>query len=112
MVDEMLILRKLSELDEYYQQIKEFETISVADYAGSWKAQRIVERTLQMMIESCVDIAGHIISDQGFRIPKNYADTFSVLHENSILVDRLHLSLKKMAQFRNIIVHQYDKIDS
>jgi uncharacterized protein YutE (UPF0331/DUF86 family) len=112
MVDEMLILRKLSELDEYYQQIKEFETISVADYAGSWKAQRIVERTLQMMIESCVDIAGHIISDQGFRIPKSYADTFSVLHENSILVDRLHLSLKKMAQFRNIIVHQYDKIDS
>jgi uncharacterized protein YutE (UPF0331/DUF86 family) len=112
MVDEMLILRKLSELDEYYQQIKEFKTSSVADYAGSWKAQRIVERTLQMMLESCVDIAGHIISDQGFRIPKNYADTFSVLHENSILVDRLHLSLKKMAQFRNIIVHQYDKIDS
>lgn len=112
MVDEMLILRKLSELDDYHQQIKEFETISVADYASSWKAQRIVERTLQMMIESCVDIAGHIISDQGFRIPKNYSDTFSVLHENSILVDRLHLSLKKMAQFRNIIVHQYDKIDS
>lgn len=112
MVDEMLILRKLSELDDYYQQIKEFETISVADYTSSWKAQRIVERTLQMMIESCVDIAGHIISDQGFRIPKNYSDTFSVLHENSILVDRLHLSLKKMAQFRNIIVHQYDKIDS
>lgn len=112
MVDEVLILRKLSELDAYYQQIKEFESISVTEYSSNWKVQRIVERTLQMMIESCVDIAGHIISDQGFRIPKNYSDTFSVLHENSILVDRLNLSLKKMAQFRNIVVHQYDKIDS
>ena len=112
MVDEVLILRKLSELDDYYQQIKEFESISVIEYSSDWKTQRIVERTLQMMIESCVDVAGHIISDQGFRIPKSYSDTFSVLHENGILIDRLHLSLKKMAQFRNIVVHQYDKIDS
>jgi uncharacterized protein YutE (UPF0331/DUF86 family) len=74
--------------------------------------QRIIERTLQMMIETWIDVAGYIIADQGFRVPKSYSDTFSVLHENSILDDRLHLSLKKMAQFRNIVVHQYDKIDS
>jgi hypothetical protein len=49
-----------------------------------------------MMIESCVDVAGHIVSYQGFRIPKSYSDTFTVLHENGILIDRLHLSLKKM----------------
>ena len=42
MIDEVLILRKLAELEDYYQQIKEFETISVADYTSSWKAQRIV----------------------------------------------------------------------
>lgn len=112
MVDEALILRKLSELDEYCRQVQQFETITVDRYAGDWKIQRIIERTLQMMIETCVDVAGHIVSDQGFRIPKSYADAFTVLNENGILDDRLHLSLKKMAQFRNIVVHQYDKIDS
>jgi len=65
-----------------------------------------------MMIETCVDIAGHMISDMGFRIPKSYADTFAVLHENDILGENLYRSLMKMAQFRNIVVHQYDKIDS
>lgn len=65
-----------------------------------------------MMIETCVDVAGHIISDQGFRIPKSYSDTFSVLHEINILDEWLYSSLKKMAQFRNVVVHQYDKIDS
>jgi hypothetical protein len=78
------------------QQIKEFESTSVIEYSSNWKTQRIVEKTLQMIIESCVDVAGHIISDQGFRIPKSYSDTFTVLHENGILVDRLLLSLKKM----------------
>ena len=34
MVDKTLILRKLSELDEYYKQIKEFEKITVAQYSA------------------------------------------------------------------------------
>ena len=45
--------------------------------------------------ETCVDVAGHIISDQWFRIPKSYSDTFSVIHENNILDDWPYSSLKK-----------------
>jgi uncharacterized protein YutE (UPF0331/DUF86 family) len=112
MVDEALILRKLSELDEYYRQIKEYENITVDRYSGDWKIQRIVERTLQMMIETCVDVAGHIIADKQFRIPKSYADTFKVFHEEKILDDRLSAALGKMAKFRNIVVHHYDKVDA
>ena len=112
MVDDTLILRKLSELDEYYKQIAEYKKITVTQYSGDWKTQRIVERTLQMMIETCVDIAGHIISDKGYRIPKSYSDTFLVLMENDILSDRLFSSVEKMAKFRNIVVHHYDKVDA
>ena len=85
MVDETLVLRKLSELDEYYKQIREYKQITISLYSADWKIQRIVERTLQMMIETCVDLASHIIADQGYRIPKSYADTFKVLHEEKIV---------------------------
>jgi len=112
MVDETLILRKLSELDEYYKQIAEYKKITVTQYSGDWKTQRIVERTLQMMIETCVDVAGHIISDKGYRIPKSYSDTFLVLKENGILSDELFSSVEKMAKFRNIVVYHYDKVDA
>ena len=112
MVDETLILRKLSELDEYYKQIKEYVNITAAEYSGDWKIQRIVERTLQMMIETCVDIAGHIIADAGYRIPTSYSDSFKVLHEEKILSDKLFFTLEKMAKFRNIVVHHYDKVDT
>ncbi len=112
MVDEALILRKLAELDQYYKQLKEYENTTVDQYSDDWKIQRIIERTLQMMIETCVDIAGHIIADKGFRIPKSYADTFKVLLEEKILSRKLSAVMEKMAKFRNIVVHHYDKVDA
>ena len=111
MVDETLILRKLSELDEYYRQLNEYEKITVAQYSDDWKTPRIIERTLQMMIETCVDIASHIIADEGYRVPMSYSDTFKVLYEEKIVSSTLFNSLSKMAKFRNIVVHHYDKAD-
>jgi uncharacterized protein YutE (UPF0331/DUF86 family) len=110
-VDRTLVLRKLSELEEYLRQIKEYAGITAEQYSQDWKIQRVIERTLQMIIETSVDIAGHIISDKGYRIPSSYADTFRVLHENNILGKDLFAALEKMAKFRNIIVHRYDRID-
>lgn len=112
MVDKTLILKKLSNVEEYLKQIKEFSDISVKDYDANWKIQRIVERTLQIMIESCLDVAGHIISDAGFRAPETDVDMFRILTENGILKEKQLAALEKMARFRNIVVHDYAKIDS
>ena len=112
MVDEALILRKLAELDQYYSQLKEYKNTTADQYSDDWKIQRIIERTLQMMIETCADIAGHIIADKGFRIPKSYADTFKVLQEEKILDKKLYAVMEKIAKFRNIVVHHYDKVDA
>ena len=111
MVDRTLILRKLSNLEAYLAQIQEYTDISLDTYRNEWKTQRIIERTLQMMIETCSDIAGHIIADQKYRVPTGYADTFKVLEENQILDHSLGASLSKMAKFRNVVVHDYDVVD-
>lgn len=112
MVDEALLLRKISEVETYLVQVGEYRNIHLDEYQQDWKVQRIVERTLQMMIETCVDIAGHIISDKGFRIPLSYADAFKVLKENGLLSAQLCAHMEKMVKFRNVIVHQYDKVDA
>ena len=112
MVDETLILRKLAELEEYACQIEAFRAITIKEYREDWKSQRIIERTLQMMIETCVDIAGHIISDQKLRIPDSYADTFRVFNENDIMADDLCKTMEKISKFRNVIVHHYDRVDA
>ncbi len=112
MVDKDIILRKLSELETYYNQLQEFFGITIQNYREEWKTQRIVERTLQIMIESCADIASHIVSDKGMRAPTSYADTFKVLLENHVIDAGLFATMEKMAKFRNIVVHQYEEVDA
>jgi len=111
LVDKLLIGRKLTQLDTYLTQIREFSKVSITAYKSDWKMQRIVERTLQMLIELCIDIANHIISDEGMRLPSGYADTFTVLMEKKVIHRNLFKTMDKMAKFRNVVVHQYEKID-
>ena len=112
MVNKTLILKKLSELEDYCKQINEVSDVTVKEYQSDWKLQRIIERTLQMMIETCSDIAGHIISDRKYRVPNSYAETFEVLYENKILSQELFDTMQKMAKFRNVVVHHYDNVDA
>ncbi len=111
-MDKTLIMRKLAELDLYLEQVREFAPVSLDDYRKDWKTQRIVERTLQMMIETCVDVANHLVADRGMRVPTSYADTFRVLAENGAMTEELASVMEKMAKFRNIIVHQYEAVDA
>lgn len=112
MVDKAVILRKISELETCLKQVREYSGLTLKAYQSDWKTQRIVERTLQMAIETCADIANHIVSDRGMRAPTGYADTFHVLMENGIISEGLCSSMEKMAKFRNIIVHQYERVDA
>ena len=111
MVDKRLVGRKLAQIDTYLNQIREFSKISLSRYKTDWKTERIVERTLQILVEVCIDIANHIISDKEMRLPTGYADTFKVLEENKVIGKKLCERLEKMAKFRNVVVHQYETID-
>jgi len=112
LVDKTLVLRKVAELERYLEQVREFAEITLAAYKSDWKTQRVVERTLQMMIEACVDIANHMISDRGMRTPASYADAFKVLAENSVIDSELLVTMERMAKFRNVVVHQYEEVDA
>jgi hypothetical protein len=47
LVDKPLILRKLTELDEYLKQMGGFSSVTLEEYSRDWKVQRIVERILR-----------------------------------------------------------------
>ncbi|MBI5197508.1 MAG: DUF86 domain-containing protein [Nitrospirae bacterium] len=110
-MDKAVILRKLSELETYQNQIREYSGITAEDYKKDWKTRRIVERTLQILIECCADIANHIIADGNMRSPTGYSDTFRVLTENQVTGQDLGAIMEKMSKFRNVVVHQYEEVD-
>lgn len=77
MVDDILMMKKLASLLDYRQQLREYSETTVRQYRADWKVQRIVERTLQMMIELCTDIASHLISDLDLRTPQTLCRNLS-----------------------------------
>lgn len=64
-----------------------------------------------MGIEICIDICTHLISRNGYRVPEDYGDTFMVMSEVGALDSAFSEELKKMAKFRNRLVHLYWQVD-
>ena len=93
MVDRDLVLRKLSDLARYIDQVSEYRHISAEEYREDWKSQRIIERTLQVAIEACVDVASHVIADRGLPVPATYAEVFDVLGQAGLIDPELRVAM-------------------
>jgi uncharacterized protein YutE (UPF0331/DUF86 family) len=73
--------------------------------------QDIVERNLQLAIESVLDIGQHIIASSGWRLAEEYASVFTILHQHNVISSDLFSRLQGMAGFRNLLVHEYATVD-
>ncbi len=111
MVKIAVIRRLLNNLAGYMNDLRNATDITHEKYLEDIRLQRFVERTLQISIECCFDVVHHIISDKGYREPDSYADAFRVLAEQNVLLRESVSEFQMMAQFRNKIVHYYEKID-
>lgn len=111
MIDTPLITRLLLNLRGYRQDLREFEHVKLDAFRVDVRTQRYAERTLHVAIECCMDICHHLISDQQWREPESYADAFNVLAEQGVLVPESAGKYRLMAQFRNKLVHYYEKIE-
>jgi len=66
---------------------------------------------LQMAVQNCIDIAAHIISEEGFGVPGSTNEMFYLLEENGYLDRNLTEKMVKAVGLRNLIVHEYSKIE-
>lgn len=66
---------------------------------------------LQRACEQCIDLANHTIRIRKLGLPKQSKDSFRLLADGQIIPQDLALRLEKMVGFRNVLVHQYQKMD-
>ncbi len=111
-VDRDLILRRLALLETYLEQLGPYREIDLATYQHDWKTQRVIERTLHLTIEACMDVADHIVADRRLRVPETGAESFEILAEAELLPPELGHALARMVGFRNVLVHDYAKLDA
>ena len=111
MVDRLLVERILNDLRSFLNDLENVKAISYEEFHRDTQLRRFIERTLHIAIEAVIDIAQHLIADEGWREADSYRDTFIVLQECGVISDELLSKLIKMAAFRNLLVHYYEKID-
>jgi len=110
-VDRLLIVKILSDIRSNVNDLRHARDITWEVYRTDIRSRRFVERTLHILIEACIDLAQHIISDERFREPASYRDTFAVLAEEQVIHREDLPRFEQMAAFRNLIVHYYERID-
>ncbi len=111
MVDRILLERILADIRANVTDLKKATDITWDIYRTDVRLRRFVERTLHIVIEGCIDVAQHIISDETLREPTSYRDTFVVLVENRILHPDDLAKFENIASFRNLLVHYYERVD-
>lgn len=105
------ITDKFGQLDEFLVILDGITRITLESFLKDKLLIGGAKYYLQVSIECCLDIANHIIAAEGFRAPRDYADSFKVLEENAVLDEDLGMKLRQMAKFRNRLVHLYGEID-
>lgn len=105
------ISRKFIQLEEYLAILAKISETPSDVFVKDKILVGSAKYYLQVAIETCLDVANHIIAAERFRAPKDYADAFTVLEENNILKKIIGQKLRQMAKFRNRLVHLYGEID-
>lgn len=73
--------------------------------------QDAIAMNLQRMAETAIDVANYLIKKKKLGLPQNSADAFVLLRQANLISDDLTKRMKGMVGFRNVLVHEYRKLD-
>ena len=76
----------------------------------SEKSYRGIERLLQLILQSFLDLCLMFISALNLRSPRTYSDIGNVLKESGIINDEKRQLVKSIAGMRNVLVQGYFKV--
>ena len=107
-MDSERILSKISELEKYIGELNQILPDSEAEYTSSIKNRRATERILQISVECILDICAIMVKELRLGPPSDEDDLLSLLSEKIPSIDKI----RQMKSFRNLLVHQYGKIDN
>lgn len=111
MVDQEIFLRRLEALRGYLHKVRAFQATDRTAFVRDEPVHDLAERYLHLMMECVLDLGNHYAADRDLGIPETNREVFDLLENAGELPAALADSLRKWAGFRNILVHDYLRID-
>lgn len=80
-------------------------------FADDFDKQDIVVLNLMRAAEQTVDLANYLVRKQQLGLPQNSKEGFLLLGQSGVITPDLAERLGRMVGFRNIAVHEYQRLD-
>jgi uncharacterized protein YutE (UPF0331/DUF86 family) len=110
LLDKERVLSKIDELEGYLRELEQVKPADLEEYKKIEK-KRSSERLLQLSIECMIDICALMVTGLRLGLPSEEDDLFERLEQADIISPLMRETLRKMKAFRNILVHEYGRID-
>ena len=110
-VDSDLILAKAGSVKGHLKRVFEKRNIDLNDFLNDIDRQESILFNIQMAVQNCIDIAAHIISENGLGVPGSRTEMFYLLEKHGYLNHDLTGRMMKAVGFQNLIAHEYGKIE-
>lgn len=101
----------MGEINSALHKLSRYSEISEEEFVSSPEKVDSAKYNLIVAIEGAIDICNSIVARAGGRAPRDHADCFAILGELKLLPGEFVDRLKRMAKFRNLLVHLYWKVD-
>lgn len=102
---------KTKEIESYLSDLMEITPDKIKDYKDNKEKKAACERYVEKIVEAMTDMAFLIIKNKKLEIPEDDISAFNILLDNKIVKEELAKKLKEAKGMKNIISHQYGKID-
>ena len=100
------IQERLIFLEEQLKDIKGFKKLDWNQYRDDRKERRNVERWVENLVMSAIDIAEIVLASENKEIPQSYKDVLKVF--TGIYIDKsICNDFSEFAKLRKIVVHEY-----
>ena len=111
MVDSDLILLKAGSVTKYLERVRLKSDTDLDTFLLDLDRQESIMFNLQQAVQICIDIAAHIVSDEGYGVPGSTSEMFYLLEDNGIIEKEITEKMVLAVGFRNLVAHEYEKID-
>ncbi len=106
-----VIAAKAASIERAVQRATEEYTLAGASFATDRTRQDAAILNVQRACETTIDLAQHLVRVRALGLPSSARDLFTLLETANIIDPALADSLRKMVGFRNVAVHEYQRLD-
>ncbi|MEM9053571.1 MAG: DUF86 domain-containing protein [Bacteroidota bacterium] len=106
-----VIIQKVARIERCLVRIRDEYQRTDLPFLENFSAQDAAILNMQRACEQVFDITNYIVRVKGWGSPSSRSEAIDALIVHSAISKELGALLKKMVGFRNLAIHEYQKID-